>query len=152
VRQQVTAPVADPATYYALLVSEFEAFPDDLDQMYREGLAYFTFSAETKEIPSTATLDELIASGSLTLNPITYEDFLPISAAGIFQSNLDERETQHFSRSPNQQAFERDLGCPVIDEFKLYADIQRSSLVAALQTLQLDQTRCKDLLAQLDER
>ena len=32
----------------------------------------------------------LIADGFLRADPIVYEDFLPVSAAGIFQSNLDD--------------------------------------------------------------
>ena len=46
----------------------------------------------------------------MQFDPIVYEDFLPVSAAGIFQSNLGDEAAQEFVASPNQQRFEQDLG------------------------------------------
>lgn len=57
-----------------------------------------------------------------------YEDFLPVSAAGIFQSNLGDDAQSHYNASSNQQQFQRDLGRETINELKLYADTQRRSL------------------------
>ena len=54
---------------------------------------------------------------SCSFDPIVYEDFLPVSAAGIFQSNLGDDAAQDFVASPNQQRFEADLGATVLDEF-----------------------------------
>nr|WP_198028169.1 DUF1338 family protein [Bradyrhizobium murdochi] len=36
------------------------------------------------------SVDELVATGHLRVDPIVYEDFLPVSAAGFFQSNLGD--------------------------------------------------------------
>ena len=63
---------------------------------------------------------------------MVYEDFLPVSAAGIFQSNLGDDAQQDFSASPNQQRFEADLGAPVLNPFDLYAEIERASIDACL--------------------
>jgi uncharacterized glyoxalase superfamily metalloenzyme YdcJ len=38
--------------------------------------------------------------------PITYEDFLPVSAAGIFQSNLGGEEQKQYQAHAAQQVFE----------------------------------------------
>ena len=55
---------------------------------------------------------------------MTYEDFLPVSAAGIFKSNLREAEmTTVDVGTGNQSAFEAALGRPVIDMFDFYAKL-----------------------------
>ena len=53
--------------------------------------------------------------------PITYEDFLPVSAAGIFQLNLAGEAQHDYAHTSSQAAFEAALGRPVIDPFALYA-------------------------------
>jgi uncharacterized glyoxalase superfamily metalloenzyme YdcJ len=68
-------------------VWEESDFPTDHDGLRRAGLAYFTYH-RTGGGPERADLDELISCGAVTATPIVYEDFLPRSAAGIFQSNL----------------------------------------------------------------
>ncbi len=145
VRREAPDAVQRPQHYYSVLEQVFRAFPDDLDTLRRERLAFFRY--HPGETPAGAdTLDGLVAEGALRITPITYEDFLPVSAAGIFQSNLDERETQAIHRSPNQQAFERDLGCPVNTEFEHYAGIQRASLQQSLQALGLEPAVADSLL------
>jgi uncharacterized glyoxalase superfamily metalloenzyme YdcJ len=70
----------------------------------------------------------LIALGLVTALPITYEDFLPVSAAGIFQSNLGQEAAQDFAQSANQTSFEQALGVSVSDPFKWYENVQQNSL------------------------
>jgi uncharacterized glyoxalase superfamily metalloenzyme YdcJ len=64
-----------------------------------------------------------------------YEDFLPVSAAGIFQSNLGSEQRDEYASQANQAQFERDLGASVIDEIALYASRQQASLDKALSVL-----------------
>ena len=71
-----------------------------------------------------------IAAGLVTADPVVYEDFLPVSAAGIFQSNLGGDEQRAYAAQANQAAFEAALGAPVQDAFALYAQIERASLAA----------------------
>ena len=149
-RQQVDNPVNQVDAYYRQLENNFQRFPDDLQHLRRQGLGYFRYRpGENSNHINSESLDDLIAQDVLRVSPITYEDFLPVSAAGIFQSNLDEKESQDFIRSPNQQAFERDLGCPVINEFSFYAKIQYDSLLQCLQSLKFTPDRQDFLLAQL---
>ena len=67
------------------------------------------------------------SEGWLIAQPIIYEDFLPVSAAGIFQSNLGSdgghRQHGHSSRSE----FETALGAAVADEFSLYQQAEDRS-------------------------
>ena len=133
-RKQIV-PAADgsnAAEYVKVLQEVFSAFPDDWTDIRLQGLGYFEWSltghgAVTDENPET-----LLMKGVLRCDPIIYEDFLPVSAAGIFQSNLGDGAVQEFVASPNQRRFEADLGRPVLDEFAHYADIEAASLTACL--------------------
>ena len=71
----------------------------------------------------------------IAITPIIYEDFLPVSAAGIFQSNLGDDATQPHHATASKTAFEQALGTPVIDEFALYQSIQDDSLRSRVITL-----------------
>ena len=44
-------------------------------------------------------------SGLATADPIVFEDFLPVSAAGIFQSNLGGEEQRAYAAHANREAF-----------------------------------------------
>ncbi|MCJ8141007.1 2-oxoadipate dioxygenase/decarboxylase HglS [Falsirhodobacter halotolerans] len=136
VRARITpaANGSNAAEYVRILNEVFAAFPDDWDSLRRQGLGYFEWSATGT--PATGTDPEaLLAAGALRCDPIIYEDFLPVSAAGIFQSNLGDGAVQDFSASPNQRMFEADLGADVLDEFAHYAGIEHASLSASLKTL-----------------
>ncbi|MFP3541136.1 2-oxoadipate dioxygenase/decarboxylase family protein, partial [Pseudomonas sp. SIMBA_044] len=74
------------------------------------------------------SLEDLLDGGYLRVEPLVYEDFLPVSAAGIFQSNLGDAAQTHYGEHSNQQAFEQALGRLTIDELGLYAETQRRSV------------------------
>lgn len=59
------------------------------------------------------------------MSPIVYEDFLPVSAAGIFQSNLGGDAQRNYAVAA---ALEAALGAPVHDETEPYAEAERASL------------------------
>ncbi|WP_435056098.1 2-oxoadipate dioxygenase/decarboxylase HglS [Yersinia nurmii] len=129
--------------YMALLSHHFSAFPDDHGAMRSQELAFYRYfptgkmpDTELKKRNSTS-LDDLINSGYIDFEPLVYEDFLPVSAAGIFQSNLGDKVQTHFSEHSSREAFERDLGVPVIDELALYEVTQRRSIAACAQILGL---------------
>lgn len=130
----VVRPAADgsnAADYVAALQATFVAFPDDWDSVRRQGLGYFTFAvAPGRQPDADADVDTLVARGDLIATPLVYEDFLPVSAAGIFQSNLGDSAARHFDASPNQRVFEDALGAAVLNEFDHYAAIQAASLNA----------------------
>lgn len=68
-------------------VWEASDFPTDETGLRRAGLAYFTYSVSDPAAVD-GDLESLIDAGVVEATPIVYEDFLPRSAAGIFQSNL----------------------------------------------------------------
>lgn len=131
-RAKVT-PKADGSNaeaYRAALHDSFAAFPDDLDSIRHQNLGYFEYSMARPGtiLSADADIEALIAAGDLRADPITYEDFLPVSAAGIFQSNLGDESAQNFQASPNKDRFETNLGAQVHDEFALYQKLEDDSL------------------------
>lgn len=125
--------------YDTRLQSVFSEFPDDYATLRSHGLAFFQYHALKKgaktDAVGAATVEELVSEGYLACEPIVYEDFLPISAAGIFQSNLGTDEQQNYASNSNKSSFEGALGVAVADEFEVYASIERSSLQKALADL-----------------
>lgn len=124
----------------------FDAFPDDFETMIIEDLAWVTYKV-TEDAksgclskPTTANVQDLLAQGYIQAEPQTYQDFLPISAAGIFQSNLNGQEKKKRedaddpgSRVKGRELLERAIGQPIKDEMDIYADAQRQSLESALR-------------------
>ncbi|MBU1271212.1 MAG: DUF1338 family protein, partial [Alphaproteobacteria bacterium] len=76
-----------------------------------------------------------IALGHVVAEPITYEDFLPVSAAGIFQSNLGAEVREAYAVDPAKADFEKALGRSVLDEMALYQAEQEASIAATLKAL-----------------
>ena len=123
---------ANAARYNALMARHFNEFPDSWEGMRQQQLAYFRYFVTEKGLASgdleNAALEDLLSGGYLRVEPLVYEDFLPVSAAGIFQSNLGDTAQTHYGVHSNQQAFEKALGRPTIDELELYAQSQRRSI------------------------
>ncbi|STI95942.1 putative cytoplasmic protein [Escherichia coli] len=101
--------------------------------MRQQGLGWFRYrltpsgEAHRQAINPGDDPQPLIERGWVVAQPITYEDFLPVSAAGIFQSNLGN-ETQACNHGDaSREAFEQALGCPVLDEFQLYQEAEERS-------------------------
>ncbi|AUX78244.1 2-oxoadipate dioxygenase/decarboxylase HglS [Sinorhizobium fredii] len=140
--RRIVRPAADGSNardYEAALADAFRGFPDSWAEIREAGLGYFSYSLTEKgrqtKLPGRRDLDRLIAEGLVQFDPIVYEDFLPVSAAGIFQSNLGDGAQQEFVASPNQKRFETDLGAAVLDEFAHYAGIEKASIEACLKAL-----------------
>lgn len=103
-------------------------------------LAFFTYRVEPGRLSEATSRDvpDLIRAGVLVPEPIVYEDFLPRSAAGIFQSNLTDEGT----RDDEQAGAEYDLqrlsdviGLQIGDPNEIYAAQRAASLERALRTL-----------------
>lgn len=89
---------ADGRDHDAAMADAFAAFPDDWDALKHDGLAYFGDDGA----------------------PLTYEDFLPVSAAGIFRSNLREDGGALRPAKADQAGLEAAMGRKYIDMFALY--------------------------------
>ncbi|OJI99233.1 hypothetical protein ASPVEDRAFT_38696 [Aspergillus versicolor CBS 583.65] len=120
---------SDPRSSDDILREIFEEFPDDLEALRRDELAYFRYHVQTpRAISNNRDLSALVKAGTVQVEPITYEDFLPISAAGIFCSNLGSLCANTKAANSDRTAFERALGCTVQSEFEVYETIQKESI------------------------
>ncbi|OXR34471.1 DUF1338 domain-containing protein [Pseudomonas umsongensis] len=130
---------ANAARYNDLMAQHFSEFPDTYEGMRQQELAFFRYFVTEKGLAAaelkTMTLEDLVSGGYLRVEPLVYEDFLPVSAAGIFQSNLGDAAQTHYGVHSNQQAFEKALGRSTIDELQLYAQTQQRSIEQCLAAL-----------------
>ena len=136
-----TAPNEQNAKLYMrILEKHFVNFPDSYEELRKQGLAYFYYYAEEEKLTdievNESNLDQLVETGAIYIEPIVYEDFLPVSAAGIFQSNLGEGNQANYIAYSNQDIFEKCLGQRVWNELDLYAQNQKQSLSTAFSQLQ----------------
>mgnify|MGYP001242958276 CR=1 FL=1 len=120
--------------------------PDTERGLLGANLAYFTFTVRDDhpdgEPPTTLT--ELVDQGWVTATPIVYEDFLPRSAAGIFQSNLSSEGT----RDDRKEGVRYDLatlagamGRDIHDPFALYERQQNASIAQVAAKLGIPELR-----------
>lgn len=111
----------------------FSQFPDSEFLLRQQGLAWFRYrltpagEAHRQAFGHGDDPQPLIERGWLIAQPIIYEDFLPVSAAGIFQSNLGNETQARSHGNASREAFETALGCPVLDEFTLYQQAEERS-------------------------
>ncbi|WP_044558350.1 VOC family protein [Azospirillum sp. B4] len=139
---QVGAGGSQAEDYGGELAVRFRLFPDSWAELRDQDLAFFRYTPTRAGLDAAAagqtlaaSLGELVARGHLRFDPITYEDFLPVSAAGIFQSNLGTDEQRNYDARSHRQAFEEALGAKVHDELDLYAQAQAQSIEQALARL-----------------
>ncbi|MCF5817041.1 DUF1338 family protein, partial [Pseudomonas sp. PA-1-2A] len=132
---------ANAERYVQLMEQHFHAFPDNYPQMREQGLAYFRYFVTDKGLAARGqadqprTLEALVGAGHVAVEPLVYEDFLPVSAAGIFQSNLGDGAQSHYAGNSNRDAFEQALGRRTIDELQLYEQTQQRSMDICVETL-----------------
>jgi uncharacterized glyoxalase superfamily metalloenzyme YdcJ len=107
-----------------------------------ENLGFFTFELRDDRPggPPPTSVTELVDDGWVTATPVVYEDFLPRSAAGIFQSNLSSEGT----RNSEQQGVDYDqawlaaaIDRPIHDPFDLYERQQNESIQKIATALQV---------------
>ncbi|KAL2196661.1 hypothetical protein P885DRAFT_77782 [Corynascus similis CBS 632.67] len=131
-----------------ILVETFREYPDDWTELRRQGLVYFRYrvapSVTRDQLDAVQLLkppihmEQLLQIGLVECEPITYEDFLPFSAAGIFTSNLGadpsregdeitQRKLQH-TDSSGPEELERLLNRAIPSEIVLYEELQNTSV------------------------
>lgn len=109
-------------------------FPDSEAKLADAGLAHFTYTVAASRPPGTprsAEPKELLEGGWITAEPIVYEDFLPRSAAGIFQSNLSDEGSRNDTVTGTHYDLDwltEVIGYPVRDPNDLYRQQSEDSL------------------------
>lgn len=129
---------ANAERYMKVLEENFQQFPDSWLEMQEQKLGFFHYlpcEKAPKGYYQFSDLANLIHQGFVKIEPIVYEDFLPVSAAGIFQSNLGDKEAKQYDQSSNKELFEKALGAKVVDELSLYRETERQSIEDCLNKL-----------------
>jgi uncharacterized glyoxalase superfamily metalloenzyme YdcJ len=123
----------DNLTHQHHLQAVFKPFPDSEMLLRHQQLAWFRYrltpagEAHRHAIRPGDDPQPLIERGWVSAQPIIYEDFLPVSAAGIFQSNLGNETQPRNHGNASKTQFETALGCEVLDEFVLYQQAEERS-------------------------
>ena len=140
---QAAQPAGDRASVAARVWNE--RFPATERELVTADLAFFEFAPAADRRPDgrrpPADIAGLIEAGWVTAHPIVYEDFLPRSAAGIFQSNLGAGAS-HDAAEPGAD-LDADwlagvLGRELADPISLYAAQRERSLDAVRRALTSD--------------
>ncbi|MGP1272217.1 MAG: 2-oxoadipate dioxygenase/decarboxylase family protein [Phycisphaerales bacterium] len=135
----------DIEAYERLYASAFEPFPKTLDRLVEQGLVFAEYEPTAEGLARAAEIDTtdlrtLIERGLVRFNGVRYEDFLPVSAAGIFASNLNQYGTASTAddRPEYTQAMLEDImDRPILDATATYAGVEASSILATYRRLGL---------------
>lgn len=144
------APGAESEVFTDEFNRGFEPFPDDDATLNQEGLAFYKLRPTAKGLAAAADdslprqIDRLLATGLIRLEPINYQDFLPVSAAGIFRSNLADAGIYSAVGGDDRAGFEEALGARLTDFDVLYRKEQAASRVAALTALRIDLSKAQE--------
>ena len=127
----------DFAAYERLYAAPFAAFPKQLAALLAQSLVYGRYTATTAGLAAaqagqikTTDLGELVRLGFVIAEGLRYEDFLPVSAAGIFASNLSQYGTKSTAVKKTvytQAMLEEILGRAIVDPNLTYAGLDAES-------------------------
>ncbi|MBA4147949.1 MAG: VOC family protein [Verrucomicrobia bacterium] len=129
----------DFSAYQKAYAECFAPFPKKLSELLAQKLVYGRYTvtqaglaaAKEKKVDVTE-LCELVRRGYLRAEGLRYEDFLPISAAGIFASNLGQYGTKSTAAEKpvyRQEALEEVMGRKVIVSNLTYRGLQAGSIL-----------------------
>ncbi|MFI4882305.1 MAG: 2-oxoadipate dioxygenase/decarboxylase family protein [Phycisphaerales bacterium JB064] len=133
----------DEAAFLALQREAFASFPKSLQGLLDRNLVYAEYAATdagraAKGTISTTDMQELVKLGYATREGLRYEDFLPVSAAGIFASNLSQYGTASTAaKRPeySREQLEEIMGKPIIDTDAAYAAVDAKSRLEVYEQL-----------------
>ena len=130
-------PKKDFAAYEALYAKPFAPFPKTLPALLEQGLVYGRYAATPKGVAAkgnlpTSDIHALVRDGFAQVEGLRYEDFLPVSAAGIFASNLNQYGTKSTAATKpvyTQAQLEQIMGKAIVDSDVVYRGMQAASLL-----------------------
>ncbi len=135
----------DFAAYEQVVAQPFAPFPKTLPELLAKGLVFGRYTATSAGIAArgtikTSDLAELIRLGYVDYEGLRYEDFLPVSAAGIFASNLNQYGTKSTAAQKPvylQAMLEAILERTIVDPNETYASLEAESLRQVFEQLGL---------------
>lgn len=133
-------PTSDPVAYEAAYARHFAPFPKTLRELLAKGLVFGLYSPTQRGLSGrtahgsidTVDLVQLLDRGLIKVEGLRYEDFLPVSAAGIFASNLNQYGTVSTATARPKyarQMLEDVIGGPIVDVDALYRGQEAASIL-----------------------
>ena len=135
----------DHAVHLAAQARHYDDFPRTLPELLERGLVYGRYAATAKGRAAAGTLDStdlhaLVRQGLVDVEGLRYEDFLPVSAAGIFASNLNQygtKSTAAVKPEYPRALLEQIMGRPIVDADVVYRGMEAASLLQTFADLGL---------------
>lgn len=135
----------DFAAYEARYAKPFAPFPKALPALLEAGLTLGRYSPTAQGLGAkgslrTTDIHTLVREGYARVEGLRYEDFLPLSAAGIFASNLSQYGTKSTAAEKpvyTRQGFETILGKKILDSDTIDVGLEAESLLETYEALGL---------------
>lgn len=123
----------------------YKPFPKTLRELVDHGIVYGRYVATAKGVAAkgkivTTDLKQLVKQGYVQVEGLRYEDFLPVSAAGIFASNLNQYGTNTTAAEKpkyTKARLEEVMGRKVIETDEAYAGMEAASKLETYAALGL---------------
>ena len=133
----------DFEAYAAMQAECFAPFPKTLRELLEQGLVYGRFEPTEAGLAAAGSIEttdlfELVSLGYVAYEGLRYEDFLPVSAAGIFASNLSQYGTKSTAAAKpeyTQAMLEDILGCAIVDSDVVYRGLHADSVLVTFAAL-----------------
>lgn len=131
--------------YESEYMAAYKPFPKTLRELVHQGLIYGRYVATAKGLGAkgsiaTTDLGQLVAQGFVQVEGLRYEDFLPVSAAGIFASNLSQYGTKTTAAEKpkyTKKRLEEIMGRTIIETDEAYAGMEAASKLETYEALGL---------------
>ncbi|MFO0860461.1 MAG: DUF1338 family protein [Phycisphaerales bacterium] len=135
----------DFASYERSYAAAFAPFPKTLRDLAAQSLVYARYHPTAKGLDARGSLKstsmkELVERGEAQAEGLRYEDFLPVSAAGIFASNLNQYGTRATAASKpvyTRARLEEIMGRKIVEADAVYQGVQAKSMLETYDRLGL---------------
>lgn len=135
----------DEAAFERLQLDAFAQFPKTLDELLERNLVYAVYEPtqngrDARASINTTDINQLVRLGYVKREGQRYEDFLPVSAAGIFASNLNQYGTASTAAvrpEYSREQLEEILAKRIVDADAVYAGMDARSRLDTYEALGL---------------
>ncbi|MBX3388961.1 MAG: VOC family protein [Phycisphaeraceae bacterium] len=135
----------DFAAYESQSAGAFAPFPKTLRELAEKNIVYGRFAPTAKGLAANGSVQstdmrDLVSQGFAQIEGLRYEDFLPVSAAGIFASNLNQYGTKATAAERpvyTKARLEEIMGRKIIESDAVYQGIQARSMLDTYDRLGL---------------
>lgn len=127
----------DHAAYESQSAGAFSQFPKTLGELIDKNIVFGRYVPTAKGLTANGSIQstdmrDLVKNGFAQVEGLRYEDFLPVSAAGIFASNLNQYGTKATATERpvyTKARLEEIMGKKIIESDAVYQGVQAKSML-----------------------